>query len=77
MRIFKIIKKFIEIVNAYRIYFDDKFNVKCVFVNGKYQVIERNCGTCRYWKSGHTKYCTYPSSIGCDDHLEIKNSQNK
>lgn len=74
---FKIIKKFIEIANAYRIYFDDKFNIKCVFMNGKCQVIERNCGTCQYQKSSHTKYCTYLSSVGCDEHLEFKNNNNK
>ena len=68
MRIFKIIKKFVKIANAYRVYFDDKFNIKCVFINGKYQIIEINCGTCKHQESGHTKYCTYPSSIGCDKH---------
>lgn len=74
MRIFKIVRKCIKIANAYRLYFDDKFNIKCVIVNGKYQVIERNCGTCRHQESNFSKYCGYLSSVGCDKHSEFKSS---
>lgn len=77
MNIFKKVKDLIQIVNAYRLYIDNKFNVKCVIINGKYKVIERNCGTCRHQETDHSKYCTYLSSVGCDDHLEIDNNKRR
>lgn len=77
MKFFKQIKKQLKIINAYKKYLDDKLNIKCVIINGKYQVIEINCGTCFHYESGYTKYCTYPSSIGCDKHSEFKNNKNK
>jgi len=63
-------RNIIKYMLAYKDYLDRKFNVKCVYVNGKYIIVDRCCSNCINQKTTLTKNCEFPSSLGCEENWE-------